>query len=58
MDALLYKILNCAYNRDVQVDYNAIKELLENAIYISHMLNYGLSIWIKSNIYIHIFERY
>ena len=44
IDALLYKILNYAYSKDVQVDYNAVEELHENAIYISHMLNYGLSL--------------
>ena len=51
IDALLYKILNYAYNKDVQVDYNAVEELPENAIYISHIVNYGLRLQIKSNIY-------
>ena len=39
MDALLYKIHNDPYYRDVRVDYDAIEELPENATYISHMLN-------------------
>ena len=40
MDALVYKIHNDPYYRDVQVDSNAVEELPENAIDISHMLNY------------------
>ena len=40
MDALLYKIQNYPYYRDVRVDYDVVEELPENATYISHMLNY------------------
>ena len=40
MDALLYKIQNDPYYRDVRVDYDVVEELSENAIDISHMLNY------------------
>ena len=40
MDALLYKIQNYPYYRDVQVDYDTVEDLPENAIDISHMLNY------------------
>ena len=39
MDALLYKIQNDPYYQDVRVDYDALEELPENAIDISHMLN-------------------
>ena len=40
MDALLYKIHNDPYYRDVQVDSNAVEELHENATDISHMLTF------------------
>ena len=39
MDALLYKIHNDPYYRDVQVDSDTVEELPENVIDISHMLN-------------------
>ena len=39
MDALLYKIQNDPYYRDVRVDYDVVEELPENATDISHMLN-------------------
>ena len=39
MDALLYKIHNDPYYRDVRVDSDAVEELPENATYISCMLN-------------------
>ena len=39
MDALLYKIHNDPYYRDVRVDSDAVEELPENATDISHMLN-------------------
>ncbi len=38
MDALIYKIQNDPYYRDVRVDYNAVEELLENATDISNMI--------------------
>ena len=40
MDALLYKIHNDPYYRDVRVDSDAVEELPENETYISHMLNF------------------
>ena len=40
MDALLYKIQNDPYYRDVQVDYNVVEELPEIAIDVSHLINY------------------
>ena len=40
MDALLYKIQNDPYYRYVRFDYDTVEELPENAIDISHMLNY------------------
>ena len=42
MASLLYKIQIDPYYQDVRVDYNAVEELPENAIYISHIVNYGL----------------
>ena len=39
MDALLYKIHNDPYYRDVRVDSDVVEELSENATNISHMLN-------------------
>ena len=39
MDALLYKIHNDPYYRDVRVDSNEVEELPENETNISHMLN-------------------
>ena len=39
MDALLYKIHNDPYYRDVRVDSDVVEELPENATDISHMLN-------------------
>ena len=39
MDALLYKIQNDPYYRDVRVYYDVVEELPENATDISHMLN-------------------
>ena len=58
MDALFYKIHNDPYYQDFRVDYNAVEESPKNATYISHMLNYGLSMWVKSNIYIYTYLEY
>jgi hypothetical protein len=40
LDALLYKVQNDPYYCDVQVDYNALDELLEIATNVSNMINY------------------
>ena len=40
MDALLYKIQNDPYYCDVEVDFGAMEELLENATDISQMINF------------------